>query len=330
MLADLDWLPSQRFVASGQVVEEAVARARIIPVADLPGDAVRLPMRVVAALNPTGAIDNLTVWVDWAALRDPHGVESARGAASALVALARARDERGLRVIESEPGPAPLPPAPREPIEHPTRPIPPTARVLWWRRHRTTLAGSSMALAAAAVIAWVGQGALTSQGARPRNGAELVASPGPATGSPTSTTSAATGRGVPKIAREIPRTKPTVQAGFEYDLQADLLFESASTTLTGAARSRIARVAQQVRLADVSGNIQVNGYTDSRGSDEYNTSLSRRRALAVAEALAVELEGLPVRLTPQGFGEDMPVATNETPTGRAMNRHVTVVLPPPS
>jgi outer membrane protein OmpA-like peptidoglycan-associated protein len=352
MLADLTWTPSQRFVASGQVVEEAVARARVVPVADLPGDAIRVPMRVVAVIDPAGAVANLTIWVDWAALRDPHGVDSARGAASALVALARARDARGLRVIESEPGAAPRPPAPREPIERPARPAPPTAPVLWWRRNRTTLAGSAMALAAAALIVGVGHAAMTPPRDEPLKGADLLGAREPAPASPAAAAPSPTpapvrttaprpsprpspspkkpaADAVPRIAPEETHRKPTVQDGVKYDLQAELLFDVDSYTLNAPARSLIAHVADQVRRARVTGNIQVNGYTDSIGSDAYNLALSRRRALAVAQALAVELKGLPVRLTPQGFGEGTPVADNTTLAGRARNRHVTVVLPPP-
>lgn len=158
-LTEFSWTPSQRFVAAGQVVEEAMARVRTAPGAGPwgPGDEARVSMRVVVAFDPAGGIGSLTLWVDWAALLDPDGVQTARGAASALVAQARARDDRGLRVIESDPWQAALPaPPPPEPEQHRPPSTRPPAAVRWWKRHRATLAGSVMALAAAGVIGWVG------------------------------------------------------------------------------------------------------------------------------------------------------------------------------
>ena len=65
----------------------------------------------------------------------------------------------------------------------------------------------------------------------------------------------------------------------------------------------------------------IQGHTDSTGSDAWNQGLSERRAQAVMEYLVSP--GIePNRLTPQGFGESKPTATNETKEGRALNRRV--------
>ena len=65
----------------------------------------------------------------------------------------------------------------------------------------------------------------------------------------------------------------------------------------------------------------VAGHTDSRGDAEYNRSLSERRAQAVVDYLVSK--GLdPARLTPVGYGESQPQATNETEEGRALNRRM--------
>jgi len=70
--------------------------------------------------------------------------------------------------------------------------------------------------------------------------------------------------------------------------------------------------------------INVNGYTDSVGSEEYNLRLSERRANAVVNYLTGK--GIASdRLVPQGFGKANPVATNETAEGRAQNRRVELV-----
>jgi outer membrane protein OmpA-like peptidoglycan-associated protein len=67
--------------------------------------------------------------------------------------------------------------------------------------------------------------------------------------------------------------------------------------------------------------VSVDGYTDSVGTDAYNMKLSQRRADAVKTYLVGK--GVSAgRLTPHGFGETNPVASNDTKEGRAMNRRV--------
>jgi OOP family OmpA-OmpF porin len=67
--------------------------------------------------------------------------------------------------------------------------------------------------------------------------------------------------------------------------------------------------------------IQVEGHTDNQGNDTYNKKLSQRRAEEVVKYLAKK--GVErTRLTPLGFGEEQPIASNETKDGRAQNRRV--------
>jgi outer membrane protein OmpA-like peptidoglycan-associated protein len=69
--------------------------------------------------------------------------------------------------------------------------------------------------------------------------------------------------------------------------------------------------------------INVAGHTDSIGSLQYNEGLSLRRAEAVATYL--ENAGIPRnRMVIEGFGETQPVASNDTPEGRAQNRRVEI------
>ncbi len=70
---------------------------------------------------------------------------------------------------------------------------------------------------------------------------------------------------------------------------------------------------------------QIEGYTDSVGSDAMNLTLSTRRAAAVKQALVSQ--GVePSQVVAQGFGEANPVATNDEAAGRQANRRVEVVL----
>ncbi len=71
--------------------------------------------------------------------------------------------------------------------------------------------------------------------------------------------------------------------------------------------------------------IEISGHTDNRGSDAYNENLSQRRAASVVKFLV--FNGVdPERLVPKGYGEIVPIATNETDEGRALNRRVELAI----
>jgi len=73
--------------------------------------------------------------------------------------------------------------------------------------------------------------------------------------------------------------------------------------------------------------IDVIGHTDNVGSDAINQPLSERRALSVANYLAGQ-QVLPARLLVAGRGKYEPIASNNTPEGRAQNRRVTLQITP--
>jgi OOP family OmpA-OmpF porin len=73
--------------------------------------------------------------------------------------------------------------------------------------------------------------------------------------------------------------------------------------------------------------VTIEGHTDAAGSDEVNQKLSESRSLAVAEYLMANM-GVETPVSSQGFGESRPVASNETPEGRAKNRRIDVVIAP--
>lgn len=73
--------------------------------------------------------------------------------------------------------------------------------------------------------------------------------------------------------------------------------------------------------------IDVIGHTDSTGSDEYNLNLSRRRANSVADEL-VAAGVSPSRITTRGMGKSMPIASNDTESGRLQNRRVEIIVNP--
>jgi OOP family OmpA-OmpF porin len=81
----------------------------------------------------------------------------------------------------------------------------------------------------------------------------------------------------------------------------------------------------QILKLNPSMTIQIEGHTDSQGPAEYNLALSERRAQAVKDLL-VENGISANRLSIKGFGESLPLATNDTPEGRAENRRVTYTV----
>jgi outer membrane protein OmpA-like peptidoglycan-associated protein len=73
--------------------------------------------------------------------------------------------------------------------------------------------------------------------------------------------------------------------------------------------------------------VDVNGHTDSDGSDEYNEELSQRRANSVAQYLiSQQLDGN--RFEVQGMGETQPIASNASFSGKAQNRRVEIEIVP--
>jgi len=78
------------------------------------------------------------------------------------------------------------------------------------------------------------------------------------------------------------------------------------------------------RFSDLQVNVE--GHTDSIGTEEYNKKLSQRRAQAVVDVLVNQYGIARSRLEPMGFGESQPVASNDTADGRAQNRRVMATL----
>jgi outer membrane protein OmpA-like peptidoglycan-associated protein len=105
---------------------------------------------------------------------------------------------------------------------------------------------------------------------------------------------------------------------------SDVLFKTGSFELMPAARERLAKVSG-ILLAYPSLHVQVEGHTDSVGSDEYNQDLSEKRAGAVRDYFVQQ--GIPANaIEARGFGKTQPIAANDTAEGRQQNRRVELVL----
>ena len=105
---------------------------------------------------------------------------------------------------------------------------------------------------------------------------------------------------------------------------SDVLFDFNKYTLRPAAREKLAKISGII-LSHPGLRLEVDGYTDSIGSDDYNLKLSDRRASGVRDYLVSQ--GLaPDNLTVKGFGKEDPVASNDTAAGRQKNRRVEMVV----
>jgi outer membrane protein OmpA-like peptidoglycan-associated protein len=105
---------------------------------------------------------------------------------------------------------------------------------------------------------------------------------------------------------------------------SDVLFDTGSYTLKTGAREKLAKISGIV-LAHPGLNLQIEGHTDSVGSDEMNQQLSERRADSVRDFLAEQ--GVPgSAISARGFGKTQPVAGNDTAEGRQRNRRVELVV----
>ena len=104
----------------------------------------------------------------------------------------------------------------------------------------------------------------------------------------------------------------------------DVLFASGTSALNSGGDSHLGKLA--VFLSKYPDRtVQIEGHTDSIGSDEYNQGLSQRRADAVKSYLVAQSIAA-TRLTAFGKGENSPVGDNGSATGRQQNRRVEVII----
>ncbi len=107
---------------------------------------------------------------------------------------------------------------------------------------------------------------------------------------------------------------------------SDVLFDSNQATLKPGAREKLSKLAGILLAYPGAYLMQIEGHTDSIGSEDYNQKLSEDRAEAVHDYLihaalpAIRMVGV------RGFGKIRPVATNDTPEGRQTNRRVEIVI----
>jgi outer membrane protein OmpA-like peptidoglycan-associated protein len=124
------------------------------------------------------------------------------------------------------------------------------------------------------------------------------------------------------------------ERGLVVTLSDEILFDVDQAELKPGGMEQLARVAE-VLGQNPDRNVLIEGHTDSTAPDADNLELSQRRANAVEDFLITQ--GMdPTRMSAAGYGEQLPIASNDTTAGRQANRRVDLVvldagepIPPP-
>jgi outer membrane protein OmpA-like peptidoglycan-associated protein len=103
-----------------------------------------------------------------------------------------------------------------------------------------------------------------------------------------------------------------------------ILFETDSAALQASSREQLANVAEILKAYPAVG-VKIGGYTDNTGDPAHNLELSRARAASVRDEL-VALGVAAGRLEAEGYGQQHPVAPNDSEAGRAQNRRIALRL----
>jgi peptidoglycan-associated lipoprotein len=118
------------------------------------------------------------------------------------------------------------------------------------------------------------------------------------------------------------------QGKFLYDVvlvDDEVTFDSGATSLSDTNQQRLRGLAEQLKADNQSVYLEIQGFTDATGAAEFNDRLGLQRAESVRRFL--HLQGVALdRMATISYGEDSPLASNDTPDGRAANRRVAVVV----
>lgn len=115
-----------------------------------------------------------------------------------------------------------------------------------------------------------------------------------------------------------------VGEGIKITFESGLFFDVDKAVVKNPSKEELAQLATILnKYPDT--HILLEGHTDSTGSEEHNLDLSRQRAQAVANYLASR-NVMETRFTIMGYGEDQPLANNDTSDGRQQNRRVEVAI----
>jgi outer membrane protein OmpA-like peptidoglycan-associated protein len=142
-------------------------------------------------------------------------------------------------------------------------------------------------------------------------------------------TGAVIGHKMDKQAAEIKKTVPDAKVervgeGIVVEFSSNILFEYDKSSLSVDAKTNLNKLVTVLNTYPDT-DIEVQGHTDSKGSDSYNMTLSERRATAVSDYLYSK-GIMSSRIRTKGFGENVPKYDNNTADGRSQNRRVEFLI----
>ena len=128
-----------------------------------------------------------------------------------------------------------------------------------------------------------------------------------------------------QIQTQVPGAKvERVGEGIKVEFNEKILFAFSKSDLSDSAKINLDNLATILKN-NPNTNIEIQGHTDSRGTEEYNMGLSLRRANAVKDYLISQVIDS-ARMTVKGYGETAPAYSNDTPEGMSQNRRVEFLI----
>jgi len=116
---------------------------------------------------------------------------------------------------------------------------------------------------------------------------------------------------------------PSLSDNYTESEKQSVTFDTNKSTLSNQAKSTLDKIASDLSGMRTGYMVELQGYTDAQGSEQYNIGLSQRRAESVERYLVSK--NIPLyRVSILGLGKDNPVADNKSAQGRAQNRRVEV------
>lgn len=127
-----------------------------------------------------------------------------------------------------------------------------------------------------------------------------------------------------QLSQSIPgATVQRVGEGIQVTFDSGLLFDTGSAEIRSGARRNLDALAQSLNQYPET-NLMIVGHTDNVGTNAYNQDLSERRAESASRYLSSQ--GVSRGITTRGLGETEPVSTNDTDSGRQLNRRVEIAI----
>ncbi len=128
-----------------------------------------------------------------------------------------------------------------------------------------------------------------------------------------------------EIKKEVPNAKvERVGEGIEVEFNSKILFDYDKALLKDDAKTSLGDLVTILKKYPDT-NIEIQGHTDNKGSDEYNEALSMRRANGVMVYL-IDKGVANSRINPKSLGEKFPKYANDTEDGRSQNRRVDFLI----